>query len=161
MHLRLPVDGNIMCGVTDGDWYSICMEYLGAAPPDFNGGRISLSWLKVNFEVLNENASEDEAKTCARAYILRIIGEILMLNKSRNQMYYMWLRHLIDFDEAGRYNWGATVLAFLFREMCRSTNYNKTAIGGCLMLLQSWAWFHMPFLCPIVNKPYVFSLLLR
>ncbi|KAE8715654.1 hypothetical protein F3Y22_tig00110162pilonHSYRG00103 [Hibiscus syriacus] len=45
--------------------------------------------------------------------------------------------------------------------MCRATNYKKTAIGGCLLLLQSWAWFRMPFLCPIVNEPYVFPLLLR
>ncbi|KAE8729831.1 SsDNA-binding transcriptional regulator isoform 1 [Hibiscus syriacus] len=89
------------------------MEYLEAAPPEFNGGRIALSWLKANFEVLNENASDDELED----------------------------------------SWGATVLAFLFREMCRATNYKKTAIGGYLLLLQSWAWFCMPFLCPIVNEP--------
>ncbi|KAE8706187.1 hypothetical protein F3Y22_tig00110403pilonHSYRG00165 [Hibiscus syriacus] len=88
-------------------------------------------------------------------------GGILMPDKSRNQVHCMWLRHLIDFDEAGRYSWGAAVLAFLFREMCRATNYKKTAIDGCLLLLQSWAWFRMPFLCPIVNEPYVFPLLLR
>ncbi|KAE8705565.1 putative linoleate 9S-lipoxygenase 5 [Hibiscus syriacus] len=161
MHLGLPVDGNMMCGMADGDWKSMCIDYLGAAPPEFNEGRITLSWLKANFEVLNENASEDQAKACARAYILRIIGGILMPDKSRNQVHCMWLRHLIDFDEAGRYSWGAAVLAFLFREMCRATNYKKTAIGGCLLLLQSWAWFRMPFLCPIVNEPYVFPLLLR
>ncbi|KAE8678756.1 ATP-dependent 6-phosphofructokinase 3 [Hibiscus syriacus] len=127
MHLGLPVDGNMMCGMADGDWQSMCIDYLGAAPPEFNGGRIALSWLKANFEVLNENASEDQAKACARAYILRIIGGILMPDKSRNQVHCMWLRHLIDFDEAGRYSWGAAVLAFLFREMCRATNYKKTA----------------------------------
>ncbi|KAE8715749.1 putative respiratory burst oxidase-like protein H-like [Hibiscus syriacus] len=161
MHLGLPVDGNMMCGMADGDWQSMCIDYLGAAPPEFNGGRIALSWLKANFEVLNENASEDQAKACARAYILRIIGGILMPDKSRNQVHCMWLRHLIDFDEAGRYSWGAAVLAFLFREMCRATNYKKTAIGRCLLLLQSWVWFRMPFLCPIVNEPYVFPLLFR
>ncbi|KAE8711218.1 hypothetical protein F3Y22_tig00110300pilonHSYRG00045 [Hibiscus syriacus] len=161
MHLGLPVDENMMCGMADDDWQSMCIDYLGAAPPEFNGGRIALSWLKANFEVLNENASEDQTKACARAYILRIIGVILMPDKYRNQVHCMWLRHLIDFDEAERYSWGAAVLAFLFREMCRATNYKKTAIGGCLLLLQSWAWFRMPFLCPIVNEPYVFPLLLR
>ncbi|KAE8736290.1 Alpha/beta hydrolase domain-containing protein 17B [Hibiscus syriacus] len=161
MHLGFPVDGNMMCGMADSDWQSMCIDYLGATPPEFNGGRIALSWLKANFEVLNENASDDQAKACAQAYILRIIGGILMPDKSRNQVHCMWLRHLIGFDKAGRYSWGAAVLAFLFREMCWATNYKKTAIGGCLLLLQSWAWFRMPFLCPIVNEPYVFPLLLR
>ncbi|KAE8656975.1 putative plastidic glucose transporter 3 [Hibiscus syriacus] len=85
---------NNMCGMADGDWQSMCIDYLGAAPPEFNGGRIALSWLKANFEVLNENASEDQAKACARAYILRIIGGILMPDKSRNQ--FQWIPYASD-----------------------------------------------------------------
>ncbi|XP_038998440.1 serine/threonine-protein phosphatase 7 long form homolog [Hibiscus syriacus] len=161
MHLGLPVDGNVICGVADGDWHSLCEEYLGGIPPEFNGGRIPLAWLQSNFQQLNENCSEDEAKAFARAYILRVIGGILMPDKSRNKVHCMWLRHLTDFRVAGTLSWGSAVLAFLFKEMCRATDYQKTAIGGCLLLLQSWAWYRMPFLCPVVNEPFVFPLLLR
>ncbi|MBA0763245.1 hypothetical protein Gotri_012730 [Gossypium trilobum] len=32
--------------------------------------------------------------------------------------------------------------------MCEVTPPNKSKIGGCLSLLQSWAQFRFPFLCP-------------
>ncbi|MBA0699219.1 hypothetical protein Goari_000873 [Gossypium aridum] len=40
--------------------------------------------------------------------------------------------------------------------MCRATKLNKAKIGGCLSLLQSWAWFRFPFLRHRVNYPYTF-----
>ncbi|KAE8691064.1 hypothetical protein F3Y22_tig00110893pilonHSYRG01052 [Hibiscus syriacus] len=46
-------------------------------------------------------------------------------------------------------------------EMCGATDYRRNAIGGCLLLLQSWAWYRLPFLCPVVKNPFVFPLLLR
>ncbi|KAE8725025.1 hypothetical protein F3Y22_tig00009023pilonHSYRG00147 [Hibiscus syriacus] len=53
----------------------------------------------------------------------------------------------------GQYSWGSAILAFLYREMCKASlvvNDNNTVeIGGCLLLLQSWAWHRLPFLTPI------------
>ncbi|KAE8707353.1 glutathione S-transferase T2-like [Hibiscus syriacus] len=46
-------------------------------------------------------------------------------------------------------------------EMCRTTDYRKNAIGRCLLLLQSWAWYRLLFLCPVVKNSFVFPLLLR
>ncbi|MBA0880229.1 hypothetical protein Goshw_018887, partial [Gossypium schwendimanii] len=43
--------------------------------------------------------------------------------------------------------------------MCRAMPPNKTKIGGCLSLLQSWVWFRFPFLRPRVNHPYIFPLI--
>ncbi|XP_039000586.1 uncharacterized protein DDB_G0284311-like [Hibiscus syriacus] len=40
-------------------------EYLGSCPPSFNGGRITLGWLKSEFKELCENYSKDEAKAFA------------------------------------------------------------------------------------------------
>ncbi|KAF1892055.1 hypothetical protein Lal_00036409 [Lupinus albus] len=36
--------------------------------------------------------------------------------------------------------------------MCRATKPNAKAMGECLTLLQSWAWYHLPFLAPIVDR---------
>ncbi|MBA0779707.1 hypothetical protein Gotri_003921 [Gossypium trilobum] len=45
--------------------------------------------------------------------------------------------------------------------MCRATNLRSVSIGGCLLLLQSWAWWRLPFLRPKVTNPYMFSLVMR
>ncbi|KAH1122394.1 hypothetical protein J1N35_005554 [Gossypium stocksii] len=42
--------------------------------------------------------------------------------------------------------------------MCGATRPNKTKIGGCLSLLQSWARFRFLFLRPRVDHPYTFPL---
>ncbi|MFQ6626643.1 hypothetical protein Gotur_005341 [Gossypium turneri] len=53
------------------------------------------------------------------------------------------------------------MLAILYREMCGATKTNKAKIGGCLSLLQSWAWFRFLFLRPQVNHSYTFPLIMR
>ncbi|MBA0726471.1 hypothetical protein Golax_002297 [Gossypium laxum] len=60
-----------------------------------------------------------------------------MLNLSRNLIHLTWLLKLFDFRAVGEFSWGFTVLATLYREMCRATPPNKAKIGGCLSLLQS------------------------
>ncbi|KAE8661680.1 hypothetical protein F3Y22_tig00113725pilonHSYRG01810 [Hibiscus syriacus] len=133
MHLRLPVDGDVISGITSD----------------------------ANFWELSVDASEDEVKMYAWACILQLIGGLLMPDKLRNLVQCMWLRHLSDFLLAGSFSWGSAVLALLYREMCGATDYRRNAIGGCLLLLQSWAWYRLPFLCPFVKNPFVFPLLLR
>ncbi|MFQ6655395.1 hypothetical protein Gotur_025971 [Gossypium turneri] len=43
----------------------------------------------------------------------------------------------------------------------RATRPRRANIGGCLLLLQSWARFRFPFLRPRVNHPYTFPLVTR
>ncbi|KAE9617341.1 putative protein-serine/threonine phosphatase [Lupinus albus] len=64
----------------------------------------------------------------------------------------MYLPLLRDLTRVHRYSWGSACLANLYREMCRATKPNAKAMGGCLTLLQSWAWYRLPFLAPIVNR---------
>ncbi|KAF1877660.1 hypothetical protein Lal_00040378 [Lupinus albus] len=68
-----------------------------------------------------------------RARILYIIGGELLPDKSNSRVYLIW---------------GSACLANLYRELCRATKPNAKAMGGCLMLLQSWAWYRLPFLAP-------------
>ncbi|KAE8705266.1 putative Subtilase family protein [Hibiscus syriacus] len=131
----------------------ILWENLGRVPESFNGGRIPLNWLDANFRDLSEDASEDEVKLYARACILQLIGGLLMPDKSRNQVHCMWLRHLSDFHLAGSFSWGSTVLALLYKEMCQAIDYRRNAIGGCLLLLQSWAWYRLPFFMSRCEEP--------
>ncbi|MBA0877470.1 hypothetical protein Goshw_004479 [Gossypium schwendimanii] len=84
-----------------------------------------------------------------------------MLDLSRNLVHLRWLLKLVDFRVAGELSWGSIMLATLYREMCRAMKPNKAKIRSCLSLLQSWARFRFPFLCPRVNHPYTFSLISR
>ncbi|MFQ6666022.1 hypothetical protein Gotur_032541 [Gossypium turneri] len=45
--------------------------------------------------------------------------------------------------------------------MYRAIQPQKIKIGGCILLLQSWAWFWLPFLHPRANYPYTFPLVIR
>ncbi|XP_052875634.1 serine/threonine-protein phosphatase 7 long form homolog [Gossypium arboreum] len=59
------------------------------------------------------------------------------------------------------YSWGSSVLAILYRELCRTTDPSAVDIGGCLILLQSWALYRMPFLASISHQSYTFPLVNR
>ncbi|KAK5812457.1 serine/threonine-protein phosphatase 7 long form homolog [Gossypium arboreum] len=45
--------------------------------------------------------------------------------------------------------WGSVVLAMLYHELCRTIKPDAVDMGGCLILLQSWALYRMPFLASI------------
>ena len=75
----------------------------------------------------------------ARAHIMMIIGGCLISDTSGARVHFLYLLLLSNLSEASHYSWGATVLASLFRALDRVVKSDQTEIGGCLLLLQSWA----------------------
>ncbi|KAL4367180.1 hypothetical protein GQ457_05G029500 [Hibiscus cannabinus] len=73
---------------------------LGVDPIDLDGDRVLITWLDEHFTDLPNNASIQLKEQFARAYILRVIGGILMPDKSRNKVHLMWLRHLRVLSDA-------------------------------------------------------------
>jgi len=55
-----------------------------------------------------------------RAYILELIGGVLMSDKSGNIIHLMYLPLLVGLERVGRYGWGSTCLAHMYREMCKT-----------------------------------------
>ncbi|KAL4309281.1 hypothetical protein GQ457_01G050850 [Hibiscus cannabinus] len=100
-HLSLPVDGDAITGKAEDNWFLLGRELLGIDPVDLDGGRVLITWLDENFSDLLNNASLQLKEQFARAHILRVIGGILMPDKSRNKVHLMWLRHLRVFSDAG------------------------------------------------------------
>ncbi|KAH1091649.1 hypothetical protein J1N35_018906 [Gossypium stocksii] len=90
-----------------------------------------------------------------------MIGGYLMLELSRNLVHLRWLLKLVDFRVAGKFSWGSTVLATLYRKMCKATRPHKAKIRGSLSILQSWARFRFLFLRPRVDHPCTFPLITR
>jgi len=94
---------------------------------------ICLSWLRQNFQQLLVDANDVVIALHARAHIMMLIGGYLMPDRV-HFMYFILLSNLI---EASHYNWGATILASLFRALDRAVKLDQTEIDGCLLLLQS------------------------
>ncbi|XP_015966767.1 protein MAIN-LIKE 1-like [Arachis duranensis] len=59
-----------------------------------------------------------------------------------------WLPLLEDLDACDKLSWGSAVLAWMYRQMCRVTDHGTRNLGGCISLLLSWAYHHIPLLRP-------------
>ncbi|XP_028234159.1 uncharacterized protein LOC114413834 [Glycine soja] len=146
----ISVDGLPLIGPTNLDWADLCEELLGVRPQEdeIRGSVVKLSWLAHHFAQINNDDDEEQVRRFARAWILRFIGGVLFVDKSSNKVSLRYLQFLRDFEECGRYAWGAAVLGFLYREMCNATDYKTKSIGGMCILLQMWAWERCPTLAP-------------
>ncbi|KAK5833078.1 hypothetical protein PVK06_016890 [Gossypium arboreum] len=138
LQLGLPIDGSAVTGVTAiAEPTALCYSLLGALPGDdeSNFSGLKFIWLKANFEHLSVNATEKELICVAQAYIIHIIWGVLMLDANKNRVYLQYLPLLVDLRNVHSYSWGSTVLAMLYRDLCRTTKPDAVDIGGCLILL--------------------------
>jgi hypothetical protein len=151
LQLGLPIEGAALTGPTILNWEQACVDYLGQRPLEgcWKGNSVSITWLENTYGDIPENATEIELVQYARAHILRMIGEFLMPDTSASTVHLMYLYPLIDFSKP--YSWGAAVLACLYRGLDRAIKVNQHQIGGCLLLLQSWAWDHIPVIAPHIE----------
>ncbi|KAG8486792.1 hypothetical protein CXB51_020356 [Gossypium anomalum] len=161
LHFGLPIDGDAVTGVSAiAQPAALCYSLLGASPGDADStfSKLKFTWLKGIFQHLSVNATEEELVCAARAYIMHIIGGVLMPNSNNNKVHIQYLPLLADLRNVRSYSWGSAVLAMLYRELCRTTKPDTVDMGGCLVLLQSWALYWIPFLASVSHQPYVFPL---
>ncbi|XP_052489837.1 protein MAINTENANCE OF MERISTEMS-like [Gossypium raimondii] len=149
VQLGLPIDGSPVTGVSSfTDPAAVCYQLLGESPEDgdkyFSG--IKFTWLKAKIRQLSATATE---------------GAVLMPDANGDCVHLSYLPLLADFSTARSYSWGSAVLATLYRELCRATEPQVKVIGGCLILLQSWALYWMSFLARVSHQPYLYPLPLR
>ncbi|XP_070007225.1 protein MAIN-LIKE 2-like [Nicotiana sylvestris] len=71
-----------------------------------------------------------------RLALLLLFGGVLFPNTSGNPVSMQFLHHLQQLDELPQYNWGAVVLAYLYRSMCRASMGTQSDVCGFLPLLQ-------------------------
>ncbi|XP_040945396.1 protein MAIN-LIKE 1-like [Gossypium hirsutum] len=142
---------------------ALCYSLLGVshnnAESNFTG--LKFLWLKANFEHLSINAIEHEVMCAARAYIMHIIGGVLMPDGNNNKVHLMYLPLFADLQNVRSYSWGSAVLTMLYRELCQATKPDAVDIDGCLILLQSWALYQISFLASVRHQAYVLPLVNR
>jgi len=76
------------------------------------GNLIRVSWLNSTFQQLPPNANNEVIAQYARAYILTLIGSILMPDTSATRVHVMYLLRLADLNVVRNYSWGSAVLLF-------------------------------------------------
>ncbi|KAF7833164.1 fasciclin-like arabinogalactan protein 2 [Senna tora] len=109
-------------------------------------------WLR--FSEVPENAIDVQLEQFTRGDIMRLLGCFLMPDMSGNLRSLTYLPLLENLDDVKKYSWGSAVLAYLYRLLCRATEYKETNIGGCMHLLHVWAWDRFPLLTPRQKRPH-------
>ncbi|MBA0873091.1 hypothetical protein Goshw_026795, partial [Gossypium schwendimanii] len=85
LQLSFLVDGSVATGlevIPDKD--DTCEEFLGKVLKKFYSDRIGIKWLETNFKYLPIDTPDNVKEQYAQAFILRLIGGILMPDKSQN-----------------------------------------------------------------------------
>ncbi|XP_016752686.1 protein MAINTENANCE OF MERISTEMS-like [Gossypium hirsutum] len=142
LQLGLPIDENAVAGVSSiFRPATLCYELLGRSPSEGKFTSLRFSWLKVNFEHLSSTANEWKVMQAVRAYIMHLIEGVLMPDANGSTVHLMYLPLLSNLHNTRSYSWGSEVLAMQYRELCQTTDLSAMDIGGCLILLQSWALY--------------------
>ncbi|MBA0742031.1 hypothetical protein Gogos_015136, partial [Gossypium gossypioides] len=82
--------GMSLWGTTvSADCSATCEQLLGKVPNKFKGSRIEMGWLEDNFEHIEAFTSDVEKEQFVHAFILRLIGSLLMPDKSHNLFVWM------------------------------------------------------------------------
>lgn len=158
MLLGLPVDGKAVTTSTQRNWTQLCVDLLGKPIPEeaLVGKQIKFTWLEREFEIVPEGASNRQLKQHCRAYLLQLIGGVILPDKSSNRVHMKYLPLLEKIDQIKDYSWGSACLTNLYRMLCTTSTSTKQRVcmGGCTLLLQSWVWTRLPFLAPMGALPY-------
>ncbi|KAH1210429.1 Serine/threonine-protein phosphatase 7 long form [Glycine max] len=155
LHLGI-VDGCVVTGPSFLYWDKLCDELLGEVLLDnaCKGAALKLIWLlSILCAPLPEKTTIHQLQCRCRAYIMYMTSGALILDKSKNKVQLMYLNLLRDFNNIKKHSWGSACLANLYRELCRASSEVGRVMGGCVILFQSWAWYHMSFITPRVLRP--------
>ncbi|KAG9458437.1 hypothetical protein H6P81_002945 [Aristolochia fimbriata] len=136
--LGLHIDGDAVTGSTQGDWMELARGLLGIElpPGSFQGGRLSLSWIRGRFLLCPDDVPDEVIQQHARAYLLHLVGLTIFSDGSARGVHMAYLILFEDFEAAGRYSWGAATLAFLYQDLAKACHTRVVGIVGCLTLMQ-------------------------
>ncbi|KAM5584603.1 protein MAIN-LIKE 2-like [Rosa sericea] len=149
--LGLPIDGKPVMGVTRPPG-NVCENLLGKVPEDLTGGMLKLTWLKESFSKCPEDAPVEEIERHTRAYLLYLVGCTIFSTTTGNKVSAMYLPLFKNFDEAGKFAWGAAALAFLYRALGNASLKSQSTISGSLTLLQCWSYYRLNVGNPKFNQ---------
>ncbi|KAK4385600.1 protein MAIN-LIKE 1 [Sesamum angolense] len=118
------------------------MQYIGFAPEDgaLKGSRLQVKAIieHISHVHITPDTPHLTVVQYARAVALLLLGGTMCPDSSGNLVSLLYLAKLEDIVAAQNYSWGSAVLAFLYRELCNSSEKGKAVIGGALQLVQPY-----------------------
>ncbi|KAL0283972.1 UNVERIFIED_CONTAM: protein MAIN-LIKE 1 [Sesamum angustifolium] len=144
---------------TSVQWQEYCMQYIGFAPEEgaLKGSRLQVKAIihHISRVHITPDTPHLTVVQYARVVALLLLDGTMCPDSSGNLVSLLYLAKLEDIVASRNYSWGSAVLAFLYRELCNSSEKGKAAIGGALQLVRIWAWSRIIPLCPGLGAPRV------
>ncbi|CAH9103670.1 unnamed protein product [Cuscuta europaea] len=156
--LGLSIDGMPLSGPTantNAAWIHMCTELAGFTPHESDLERgVEIKCRAITCTPIRPESTEEEVTQHARVVVWQLLGGLLFPNTSGDKIRLYFLEILNgDLADARRWSWGSAVLGFLYHYLCKGSKWNARQIGGCLHLLQLWAWERLPMLRPQLLRP--------
>ena len=105
VQLGLPIDGNAVTGVSSiSKSATLCNELLGRSPSQGKFTSLRFSWLHANFEHLPSTVNEWKVMQVVRAYIMHLIGGVLMPDVNGSKVHLMYLPLLSNLHNTHSYS---------------------------------------------------------
>ncbi|XP_014511747.1 protein MAIN-LIKE 1-like [Vigna radiata var. radiata] len=106
LQLGLPIEGNVVTIISSRPLTLFCQQLLGHVPLEntIRGNKIKLSWLNNTFRQLPHDAPDEVVEQYARAYLLLIIGNILIKDTFASMVHLMYLPVLADLQMVVNYS---------------------------------------------------------
>ena len=90
-----------------------------------------MKWFKENFSKPIPDETPETLRRYRAAYIMELIGAVLLPDTSGDCMPAMYAQFLQNLDrQPVRYSWGSAVLACLYWGLCHAAYRNATSISG-------------------------------
>ncbi|XP_028101388.1 protein MAIN-LIKE 2-like [Camellia sinensis] len=118
------------------------------------GNSIRLEWLQSQFAGVTNSDPKEAIQCTARAYLLFLLGCTLFSDKSGGRVPVVYLGLLMDLGSIDTYAWGATALAFLYRQLGYASQSGVKQMGGYMTLLEAWIYKHFRTFRPHQNMGY-------
>jgi hypothetical protein len=135
-----------------------CEQIWGSTPlPQYCKANSQVSGRYFDDVVLGRdlvNGSDADIQAYAMAWMMQMVCGVLFPDKSSGYIKTNYCPLLVDTNVINDYSWGSSVLAMLYREMCKACHIGVSQIGGPILLLQLWAWERLVHIRPTA-KAYV------
>ncbi|CAH9147089.1 unnamed protein product [Cuscuta epithymum] len=97
------------------------------------------------------DSSGEEVTEHTRTLIWQLLGGFLFPDTSGTKIRLNFLEVLQgDLALARRWSWGSAVLGYLYHNLCNDAKWETKQVGGCMHLLQIWAWWRISMVRPSV-----------
>uniref|UniRef100_A0A1S4CJD4 Serine/threonine-protein phosphatase 7 long form homolog n=2 Tax=Nicotiana TaxID=4085 RepID=A0A1S4CJD4_TOBAC len=146
----VPLDGHPVALLPNmreytGYQYMEMLQWLTGFRPADEGAlseasRLQLTSIRQHMEAMHDDITDDPPDLHIHRYtrllMLLMFGGVLFPNTSGNFVSLRFIHHLDRLDDLHQYSWGATILGYLYMQMCRVSMSTQYDIAGFLPLLQ-------------------------